>query len=687
MGDDFTKIPRPFYPPLSALNREIRLLHLQPGDEALEIQCRLSVVSIDSNPLYEALSYTWGDLNNTSSIAIDGHDVLIPSNLKEGLRRVRFNDSERALWADAICIDQSSIAERNHQVALMADIYRNCERCLVWLGQTDLEATFLDSLSELLGALSEKRHLDQPEAPRISPMLGLPRSALMFMNLVAWWNRIWVVQEVILAPQSLIFFGSFEMRFSDLVSAVEFVNHHDMRGAWYASSEESDQVCGCMDHIKVTFVWAELLTLRDHIYRLLEVTIPPSEVKVIRSTSLPSTATIFPDFINVLLSARNRACTDPRDKIFGMLSLVTDRASWPIIKADYSKDDVTVFTEIAAQMISSDYGVRTLLLVQSLDPESRNLAGLPTWVPDWTKSGTGHDKYLLDIDTAVSHDSQRPVILGSTLTLHGLSRAKITRISTAGSPPSASGGFPSAETFEDWKVFAGSLESWRNFAGVKNSLSLQGVLNRRLSVSRQTREIDPQAESRSYARLMRDIKRSDHTVDFPSYVKDFFAVILEYQEDLQRMEPDEEAFYRTLLYDIYPLRLQLSQYHKEALCILRILLILMLACVDPDRVLTRLNSVVLTKMNETLEMLQTFRKRLFWTDNGCLGIGSDVIVTGDEIFSFDGVETPFVLRTVGMREVDGEGSQHCYELVGICYLDGLKRDKVDIGNGTKIYLQ
>ena len=58
MGDDFTKIPRPFYPPLSSHKREIRLLRLQRGDEALELQCRLSVVSINYTPLYEALSYT-----------------------------------------------------------------------------------------------------------------------------------------------------------------------------------------------------------------------------------------------------------------------------------------------------------------------------------------------------------------------------------------------------------------------------------------------------------------------------------------------------------------------------------------------------------------------------------------------------------------------------------------------------
>jgi hypothetical protein len=72
----------------------------------------------------------------------------------------------------------------------MADIYRKCKRCLIWLGQTGLEADYLDSLSELLGALSEKHHLDQPDAPRINWMLSHPRIPLMFVNRVAWWNRI-----------------------------------------------------------------------------------------------------------------------------------------------------------------------------------------------------------------------------------------------------------------------------------------------------------------------------------------------------------------------------------------------------------------------------------------------------------------------------------------------------------------
>src|SRR5579863_1389396 len=109
--EGFTTTPRSFYPSLSSQNREIRLLHLQPG-EAEELQCRLIVVSLDSKPAYEALSYRWGD--GTSRVLVDGHNILVPSNLSEALRRMRLPDKERVLWADAICIDQSRIAERNN---------------------------------------------------------------------------------------------------------------------------------------------------------------------------------------------------------------------------------------------------------------------------------------------------------------------------------------------------------------------------------------------------------------------------------------------------------------------------------------------------------------------------------------------------------------------------------------------
>ena len=44
---------------------------------------------------------------------------------------------ELRLWADAICIDQSSVLERNSQVKLMKSIYASAELVLAWLGSAD----------------------------------------------------------------------------------------------------------------------------------------------------------------------------------------------------------------------------------------------------------------------------------------------------------------------------------------------------------------------------------------------------------------------------------------------------------------------------------------------------------------------------------------------------------------------
>lgn len=42
-----------------------------------------------------------------------------------------------AVWADALCIDQSSTFEKNHQVAMMRTIYEKASHVVVWLGDAD----------------------------------------------------------------------------------------------------------------------------------------------------------------------------------------------------------------------------------------------------------------------------------------------------------------------------------------------------------------------------------------------------------------------------------------------------------------------------------------------------------------------------------------------------------------------
>lgn len=41
----------------------------------------------------------------------------------------------RVIWIDQICINQSDVEEKSHQVALMSHIYKYCKEVFLWLGE------------------------------------------------------------------------------------------------------------------------------------------------------------------------------------------------------------------------------------------------------------------------------------------------------------------------------------------------------------------------------------------------------------------------------------------------------------------------------------------------------------------------------------------------------------------------
>jgi len=65
---------------------EIRILTLHAGDAWDPIVCNLRVAVLDQKPVYEALSYTWGDPDVTDTIRVDGVEVDVTVNLKDALR-------------------------------------------------------------------------------------------------------------------------------------------------------------------------------------------------------------------------------------------------------------------------------------------------------------------------------------------------------------------------------------------------------------------------------------------------------------------------------------------------------------------------------------------------------------------------------------------------------------------------
>lgn len=77
------------------------------------------------------------------------------------------------------------------------------------------------------------------------------------------------------------------------------------------------------------------------------------------------------------------SCTDPRDKLFGLLGLMgTPVNDDPSLQPDYTTSVVEVCRRFAGYAIAS---TRSLHILHSVGTK-RTLCELPSWVPDWSVS-------------------------------------------------------------------------------------------------------------------------------------------------------------------------------------------------------------------------------------------------------------------------------------------------------------
>ena len=126
------------YRPL--VDGEIRLVQLLPGQDIEEVRCIMTHVLLAADPSYETISYSWGDPTATITIWCDDAPLEVTESLHSALLRLRYSSRPRTLWADAVCIDQLNVEERNSQLQHMRDIFHKSQRVLIWLGEGDDES-------------------------------------------------------------------------------------------------------------------------------------------------------------------------------------------------------------------------------------------------------------------------------------------------------------------------------------------------------------------------------------------------------------------------------------------------------------------------------------------------------------------------------------------------------------------
>jgi hypothetical protein len=212
------------YSPFDLERPGIRLLRLLKGEDPL-IECELFQAwhdgdETDSIP-YEALSYTWGGTDMSASVQIGLQVHNVTENLYLALQHLRYRDEDRILWVDAICIDQSNLQERGHQVNQMKNIYSKADRVLIWLGPaTDDTDILLDSLKQLERksrrhwTIEDNRWLETWSSLQLEMQTGYwdlaNRQVAGLKSLLErpWFKRVWILQEVANAGRATVLSGT-----------------------------------------------------------------------------------------------------------------------------------------------------------------------------------------------------------------------------------------------------------------------------------------------------------------------------------------------------------------------------------------------------------------------------------------------------------------------------------------------
>lgn len=401
----YAMLSHPFYQHEPLEPACFRLLILRPGQRSSPVCCSLvsaslfdfddiSGVGSSSVGGYEAISYVWGDSNQTSEIDCDDAKFTITTNLESALRHFRDTTRTRILWADAICINQKDKVEKAQQVSLMGLIYWKARRVLIWLGP-DTEADELWNASKAAARIKEVSRLwDQPLVD-VPPMFHLERykldrsdeensahgwEAVRRLLNRKWFTRVWVVQELGLARDATFYCGD----------------------AHFSSD--------CLEKM-YSILSARAPTLAS--YYGLNLRTPNLGFSYMYSTrgnwrlELGADPAMAESFLEILEMARGLECTDARDTVYAFLGhpaafkqqhLDVDPYKWyprnlynetpTIIHPDYDEGTTAqdVYLRLAYVLIV-EWGMGLELLSHVIHDQVSIADGYPSWVPRWHIGG------------------------------------------------------------------------------------------------------------------------------------------------------------------------------------------------------------------------------------------------------------------------------------------------------------
>ncbi|KAH7078494.1 heterokaryon incompatibility protein-domain-containing protein [Paraphoma chrysanthemicola] len=375
-------LPRSARAPLTKSQSE-SLTDAGVAEAELRVKCTISHVSLGRTLPYLALSYTWGDASKTGIILVGDALLKVGKNLEVALAHLTKDDEPLTLWIDALCIDQNDNVEKSEQVQQMHQIYSRAAAVITWLGPAADNSDVVMDWIQQYGSLAHKfgignkpelrlrRLLQKLEADPVSlEQEGLRKfleeiSAQLSHSShdhdsVSWalskffkrsyWRRIWVVQELVHAKSVQFLCGDKVVLEEPLHHALRLVRNFGQH--WH------------FQHPQAVDLEVES--------NAIDTRSPINMLKFRRADGF------FP-LIYLMRTLRYFNATDPRDRIFALLSFAADTAGLGL-RPNYEISHQQVYLEATISLLKDGY-----FDILSLCGAHAAPSELPSWVPDFAK--------------------------------------------------------------------------------------------------------------------------------------------------------------------------------------------------------------------------------------------------------------------------------------------------------------
>ncbi|KAF1810877.1 HET-domain-containing protein [Eremomyces bilateralis CBS 781.70] len=366
----------------------IRILELFPGSETEPLCGQLLLVRREEDhetPSYDAISYAWGDPNDTVEIICDSKPVQITNNLADALRVFRDPGNKKLLWVDALCIDQNNDLEKGDQVKRMGSVYSNAKCVLVFIGK-DEDCMAEDCFSLVqetnrfygrwCGETGILPNIPSPDDPAFTVCKDRKRwESVKVLRLSPWFTRLWVIQEVALGSKCRLFWGRNSINLAEICElALWIVIVADLRelvGFRMGFVANSFHICCSYRNRQGWKVSLPLIRVFTHQEQ--------------RENDL---------FLTMLDAGRDLYTSKDVDRVYGFLGsplALDSTGNRLLIKPDYRKSMEDVYFEIACALLAHPREARFVLVF--VDHHRtwpyENHYTFPSWVPRWDL-GTGH---------------------------------------------------------------------------------------------------------------------------------------------------------------------------------------------------------------------------------------------------------------------------------------------------------